>query len=596
MKRKFHLLKPNKKTAIPTNYIFFDTETDPVKIDKDTYEERLKLGTAVYWRRRQSDQKDTEEWFSFTTIKGFWDWVGSKVQKKSRIVLSSHNLSFDIKVLQGFKELRDRGYKIDKIILNHKCNIWRFQKGSAHLLFLDNLNFFSSSLKQLGKSVGLAKKEMPVKSKNKKIWFEYCKRDTEIILYSWKKWLKFITDNDLGNFGLTLAAQALNAFRHRFNPVNFYIHNNEKATKLERESYHGGRTECFYIGKLPEAQYYDLDINSAYSISMHTYEYPINLRGLLQKATISDLRRLLKSYCVIARVDLDSLENIFPYRDIGELIFPIGKFTSVLTSRELQYALDHNYIKKVYDLAIYDKAKVFANYVDFFYNKRKEYKAKGQPAFSFMSKILLNSLYGKFGQQNDVYEKIDEDPEAEDHILREWDVEEQRLITYRIINGEVEKSVGKEEAFNSFPGVSSHITADTRLLLYSYIKKAGKENVYYCDTDSLFVNEKGYQNLKSDIQPGVLGKLKIENQGSNLEIRGLKDYTFGKVNRIKGIRKDAEEIDENHYRQWQFEGMRGALHYERLNKMIIKRITKTLYRDYLKGIVNENGVVTPIKL
>jgi len=593
---KSHLLKDNKTSKLPTEFIFFDVETTIKDLDKETKEHIFRLGTALYWRRREDITKDTVERFQFNTIDKFWQWVFTKTTGQRRIILISHNLGFDFKVLKGFNTLKKVKFKITKLILNYGVNIFRFTKNDKALLFLDNLNYFKTSLKILGDSVGLRKMEMPKFAVSDQEWFKYCQRDTEILFFTWKKWLSFIKDNDLGSFGLTLPSQALNAFRHRFNKHQIYIHHKEDITKTEREAYHGGRTECFYIGKLEKSNYYCLDINSAYSYVMSTLDYPTNFCSHLKNVSVEELKEFLKDRLAIATVKITTPENVFSYNKDEKLCFPVGSFEAVLTTRELEYALSKGYVKKVLDLILYNKSPIFTGYVDFFYTKRKQYKDHGEKAFNYICKIFLNSLYGKFGQRNEVYEQVAENSPGENCIWKEYDVQEEREITYRVINGTVEKSIGFEEAYNAFPAICAHITADTRLLLYKYFKQAGSKNVFYVDTDSLFVNQQGYDNLRDEIQPGKLGKLKVERSGTALEIRGLKDYTFDKITKIKGIRKDAIKISNKKYSQWEFEGIKGSLHYNRLNTQIMKKVVKVMKRDYTKGIVNCGGWVDPFKI
>jgi hypothetical protein len=156
--------------------------------------------------------------------------------------------------------------------------------------------------------------------------------------------------------------------------------------------------------------------------------------------------------------------------------------------------------------------------------------------------------------------------------------------------------VGKEEAFNSIPSISAHITADARNLLTDYIEKAGWENVFYCDTDSLIVNSRGFDNLRDYISNNELGKLKIENTSDNLEIYGLKDYRFGEEVKIKGIKKDAKKISENKYLQYHFEGIRMAMRKGNFAKVLVIPIEKVLKRSYNKGRVLKSGYVKPYHL
>jgi hypothetical protein len=557
-------------------------------------EQELKLGVALYWKVREKESKDTLEWFKFKKSQEFWDFVISKVHRKERLIVMSHNLPFDVRVVKGFKYLKEKGFELNKLIVNNYVNIWKFRKETSTILFLDSLNYFNLSLARLGESIGIKKLEMPRESESDKKWFVYCQRDVEVIYQALKLWFKFLKDNDLGCFSLTLAGQSFNAFRHRFMREPIYIHDNGTATALERESYHGGRNECFFIGKLPEADYYHLDVNSMYPYVMQLYDYPRNLKSLQPVGSIPFLRYMIKKFAIVARVKLRAYEPAFPLKIGEKLCFPTGIFDTVLTTRELEYALDRNYIKEVFEMAIYDKAPLFKEFVNFFYKKRLKYKEDKNSAFDFMCKLLMNSLYGKWGQKNEVFKVIERNTKWDDCYIKEYNLDEREWQVFRVINGVVEQKVGEEEAYHSFPAISAHITADARMLLWWYIREAGEDNVFYCDTDSIFVNQAGFDKIKDLLHPFQLGKIKIADQSRNVEIRGLKDYTFGDKTRIKGIRNDAIKIGFDEFSQWHFEGMRGSIHHHRTDKMVMSKVVKKLRRDYQKGEVQENGKVKPL--
>lgn len=588
-----HIIKDNKATSYPQRFIFFDTETKEHKIDKDTTEHKLKLGVACYCRFRKAQEKPTLQYKIFYTPKAFWEFVESKHHAKSKLYLIAHNIAFDIKIVKGFYHLKRQGYKLQKFIDNVSTNIWDFKKGDKRLVCLDNMNYFKVSLANLGKSIGLEKMVMPLLKQDKSVWLKYCERDVNIMVEAWRLWRAFIFKNNLGSFAKTLASQSLNAFRHRFMTKDIYIHNSKDVTELERISYHGGRVECFYIGKLPKEKYYNLDVNSMYPSVMLKNEYPVKYLYHIVRPPVAFLKGVLKTKCVIAKVKLRTKENIFPYVLENKLVFPIGEFITTLTTRELQYALAKNYIKEVLEMAVYKKAIIFDKYVKFFYNSRLKFTKQHNYSFAYLSKLLLNSLYGKFGQRNEIYEVTNERSKLGDGYYEEWNYQTSKIEKYRVIAGVEETFVGHQEGFNSFPAIPSHVTADARLLLDKFLKIAGYSNVFYCDTDSVITNHKGYNKLSKYIRTAEIGYFSLRATANRVIIKGLKDYIFGKDVKIKGIRHNAELLSANLYRQVKFEGLRGALRKGRADKMIIMNITKRVKRNYTKGIVTKSGWVKP---
>jgi hypothetical protein len=128
------------------------------------------------------------------------------------------------------------------------------------------------------------------------------------------------------------------------------------------------------------------------------------------------------------------------------------------------------------------------------------------------------------------------------------------------------------------------------------------------DTDSLFVNSEGLANLKSEINPTELGKLKIEKSGS-CSIRGCKDYTFNGKIKLKGIKEKAlieiprEAIEHNLcikltdivYLQDQFDTKhRRYSEGTPDGTVLVHSISKKLSRNYDKGIVARSGKVSPL--
>lgn len=589
-----HRIKDNKKCELPYHYLFFDTETRQKDIGQGSLQHFLKLGVALYWRRRPDRDKSQLKWQKFTKPSQFWDFVEAQVPSKSRLVIIAHNLEFDMGIVQGFKQLQKRGYQPTKLIIDSRRQIWKFRNGDKTLLFLDNMNYFRSSLKVLGESIGEAKLSMPSDSESLSHWWAYCEQDVRVMYKAWQFWLTFIIDNDLGNFGLTIASQAFNAYRHRFMSQPIYIHTSNKAVRLERSAYRGGRNECFQLGELPQQQYHLLDINSQYPYVMSTNDYPTNLKSTGKQLSLEQLRAYLKTYSVIAEVVVDTPEPCFAVKHRGKLLFPIGSFRATLTSSELRYGLFYGYVKSVGNYSLYEKGRIFEDYVKFFYGKRQGFQQDGNKVYGYLCKLLLNSLYGKFGQKSEVWEKVGMDYAREYDYWTEFDYEAKETHTYRAVNYVVEERKGYDEGYNSLVSIPAEITANARLYLWQLIKQAGLANVFYCDTDSILVNDEGLKALAPMLSRGELGKLKVQSHPTKVVIRGLKDYIMDGTDKIKGIPKNAEKVSDDSFFVYRSVGIRSGLHNKDINKVVWVRTLKNLTRLYDKGIIMSSQRVMPL--
>ena len=216
--------------------------------------------------------------------------------------------------------------------------------------------------------------------------------------------------------------------------------------------------------------------------------------------------------------------------------------------------------------------------------------------YDHFCKILLNCLYGKFGQRAENWTKIGDAPDEPDRVEDLYVVGGGPRRKLRYLLGEVFELVSYSESFNSFPAIAAHVTAFARMHLWDLMKVAGRGNYYYCDTDSLLVDTTGLARLESYIDPDELGKLKIEYQTQGVTIYGAKDYVTDIKSVSKGIRPDAERLENGVYRQDRWASLQGLLRSNDVATYTVTKVTKTLKRQYLKGTVLDDGSVIPLIL
>jgi hypothetical protein len=126
------------------------------------------------------------------------------------------------------------------------------------------------------------------------------------------------------------------------------------------------------------------------------------------------------------------------------------------------------------------------------YSKRQEMKQQGS-TMEKVAKLLMNSLYGKFGQKFTDRDNWIPLPETLEELDKYDDFE--RFGNYI----RVKTNMTKPASF-CFPIWALYVTAYGRLKLYDILRVA---NPYYCDTDSIIT--------KSEFQDSdQLGKLKRE--------------------------------------------------------------------------------------
>jgi hypothetical protein len=457
---------------------------------------------------------------------------------------------------------------------------------------IDTLNYWRESLDSLGRSVGVAKLPFPSDTATADEWDTYCRRDVEVIRAAMHAWWTFLAAHDLGGAARTLAGQALRTYRHRFMPVEIFIDSDDAGLRLARASYHGGRTEAFYLGRA-RGRVTALDINSMYPYVMSAELFPARSLSRCRSVSLAELRRWVSRYCVVADVTIAPKEPRYAHHTRDGLIFPVGRFREHLTTPDLQTALEHDEIASIHEVVLYEPAHLFRQFISELYALRLAARAAGDVTQTYLLKILMNSLYGKFGQRGETWETIGETDTDTVGTWLEYDYESGVVHRLRSFAGVIQESRKLPESYHSSPAIAAHVTAYARRLLWSLIERAGRRDCYYCDTDSLYVSDRGRDRLADDINPTELGALKVEGETDRLVIHGAKDYEFGDKRVCKGVRSKAQWLTDDSVSQEQWSSLRGLIRAGDISAPQTRTVTKTLHRHYRKGRVTSSGWIAP---
>lgn len=587
-----HKLSRLKRSVIPEHVIFVDTETSFKPIVNGKKPHVLKLGVAIYTRFRRDGKPNTKETFRFETIEQFWEYVSSKKISKTVLYLMAHNANYDFWVLKHISNLEDLKYKVKFTYQGSGTFIAKWMKPGHTIMILSTTNWFKGALSKWGAELDLPKLVMPKGADTKEKWFTYCERDTEILYQLFLWYRQFLVDNDLGSWKYTIASQAFTAFRHRFMNHPIYVPNRDDEGSLPREAYHGGRTECFWIGEHNEGPYYKLDTNSMYPYVMHNYEYPTSLEGEYDNPDKDKTREATRTKCILADCTLSTKLPYFVYRNNGRNIYPIGEFRTVLTTEEFITAYDIGNVIEVHRVAVYRKREIFQKYVDFFYGVKQQAGQEKKKLVRSFAKLYLNSLYGKFGQRGFIDDILGENELPALRISHAFDMDSGKRYTIKQIGSTVIRSSKDGEGYNSIAAIASHVCANARLYLYDTILRIGREHCYYCDTDSIICNQIGVDKIKPLLNNSKLGFWKIEEVADTLSIVAPKHYTFGDKLVLKGVRKDAEKLGNNRYRQEIWPGFNSMLAQGKEQYYTFEQI-KVLSPSIKSGMVQKNGQVTP---
>lgn len=637
-----HYIKPNHSTQVPSRVIFFDTETvERVSpLNRRRCAEFFRLGVAIGGRYHRGEL--VERWeLPFTNIATFWHRVWSEVAPNHTTWLMAHNLIFDlvqvrlcdlfetgelvedrprsVKPKEGNGKARRIGSRL--AVVSDPPNIigCRHVGTAGRLVMVDTFNYFQTSVAAMGEQCGLEKLPMPHFMDDDKQWFEYCHRDVEILertmcqLFSWCKRKR------MGVFRYTAAGLSMSAYRHgRMKkvvedpdspvedghhiadmevPIKILPHDNMDVKRFERESYFGGRTECFRHGAINERVHH-LDVASLFPSVMNGQLYPVKLKRWDLEREILPLAPAINFRHSIAEVLIDSDESELPFKYGKQTLYPRGQFVTVLCGPELEAASKQGLIQGVGRWANFEMDDVFSFFVRDLWAMRFHYQTSNNKLYDQFVKMLLNGLYGKFGQRSQAWVPTDE------HLIAEpWTTQPVintltgNVTKYRGFGWSTEKQVERGEKKGTFPAISAFVTSYARMRMNTLRAIAGPLNVFYQGVDSLIVNTYGIANLDhaGEICNGQLGKLRLIRSADGCQLNGCGDYALGDFVAKAGRKSNAVFNDDGTWTETVF-GRASSLFQTGGRNFIEKYcVTKRPREGYTKGVVGADGWVEPFQ-
>lgn len=585
-----------KNSRYPHSILVFDTEAYRGEIINGVEAQTLRLGVCKYLKVSKDLEVTKEETQVFYSVNDLYTMIDWYSRKDSSIYIYAHNIKYDIQLSGILTYMLGEGWKISIIVLDDPPTFIRLKRGRKSVMFVDTFNYWQTSVKAMGDQLGSAKLTMPEGKDTDEEMIIYCTRDVEILTQYLLTFMRYLDDNDLAGLGLTLASQSFRSYRHRFMKTPIVIHKREEVLQLERDGYMGGRVEAYFIGTAPSQPYYKLDVNSMYPYVMKSHTYPIELVGYSENIMPGRLWDLLEEYYVIADCTLKTDKPIYAYKNGHKLVYPVGEFRTVLHHTELLDRMNLRARDKIHRVAIYRQGDVFSSYVNYLYERKLKAEAEGNKVERHQAKILLNSLYGKFGQREFI-STIQDNPEGVRYgRLTGYSEALGKTVEVMYLGDQIEIRYQGGESIYSCPSIAGAVTAYARRYLWGLIELAGFNNTYYCDTDSLIVNEQGYKNLTSEIDPTRLGKLKLEGVETSLVIQGAKEYIYGTEVKHKGVPHNAKEITLG---VWEYQQFRGAKTWALAGMptgVEVYTRTKTRKTRYDKGTILDNGKVIPLSL
>jgi hypothetical protein len=326
----------------------------------------------------------------------------------------------------------------------------------------------------------------------------------------------------------TAASTAYAWWRLRYLRSAVLVHTHGDCLALERQAIHGGRCEAYYIGTVPEKCAH-LDIRSAYPAVAMTTALPVRLLHYGETNELPNYSDSRGSVGYIAEVTANAALPVAPYRKDGITIYPVGRFRTVLCGPELDLLRSSGRVVKIHRWASYEMEPILAEFQTELWGYRQDALKRGDLHADELFKRLMNGIIGKFAQRGRYWDIVPNATAPKPFGTYYEPLPGGRFECRRSVNWIVQRLVDRGESADSCPAIAAWIYSEARVRLWRLMEKAGRGNVWYVDTDSLFVNASGGRRLSEnpEIPHGEIGGLRDVEGFEALTLFGVKDYKHG---------------------------------------------------------------------
>mgnify|MGYP003624624861 CR=1 FL=1 len=394
---------------------------------------------------------------------------------------------------------------------------------------------------------------------------KYCIQDCQILaeaLHVYSKEATAINEVDPLSC-ITIAAYTMKVYKTNHLPSGTIVRHTLDEYNFCKRAMQGGRTSTFVLHKrVPKDTLDKTRIDYADVVSMYPsvlrYDYmPAGMAGVIEYDDISPVavnhEIINKSFGFIECDITPNRSVMIPpllVKDLvkNKLVDTLEPMVKVVyTSVELQLAIEMGYkVTRIYKMHLYAKRNdMFAGYIDKYIGLKNQASVEmkdSDPDIAAaaigkrsIAKSMLNNLWGKFGQNDDItftdyfstpsdwFKLVRKERNREIDIIHTEVIDEILYTRYKDINKT------KVKLNNTNMAIAAFTTANARVRLYRAFMQIGVNSgrILYCDTDSVIYN---WEVDKPNLEYGDnLGDFKLETNSPIVEFASLGPKTYAYV-------------------------------------------------------------------
>lgn len=539
-----HYVAHNAVTRVPRSFIYLDTEAHRRQEGrKETQSFRLAVAAFDTINRKTGAPRE-REWCHATDTASLWEWIVSRCRAKARTVLVAHKLAYDLRIADAFTHLPALGWTFKAGRVDDGGAWFMFRNATRTLACVDSTSWCPVPLERLGEAVGIPKLAVPEEDDSREAWFARCTRDVEILAESWSRLVRWVEDDDLGNWKLSGAGQSWAAFRHRFMVHKLLVHEDDDARATERAASHTGRCEAWRHGRLTDGPYTEWDYTTAYAHIGATCDVPIKLAGELRAPTLERVLHLARTRAVLCEIEVTTDVPVLAERTDTGIRWPVGTFATACWENELRQAVECGARCRVTRAWVYRRAPALREFCVWVLDGLEGRRGPVDPVVRVALKHWSRALIGRTAARWSRWEPWGEAPTSSVHLGKVHDGSAGEVYAMLQLGTQLIRQTGEPDNPDAMVAVMSWVMAESRVRLWQAMQVAGLENVCYVDTDSLIVGPAGSAKLERR----ELDTLRVKGEWSEIEILGPRQIIPGARLRAAGVPRNALKVAE---RTWE---------------------------------------------
>lgn len=598
----------------PRRWIVYDTETTEHRVSGQpgTRELTFRLGAAVGYHLF-SDSTSEGEWLDMITPEVFHDWIDCADRTDVPIWIFAHNHSFDARVVGFFRDLalgryalaptpgaKRRGAYREPLFLvdgpPFLLRLWR--EDGQQLILADTYNWLEVPLAQIGDWLGYPKGRVDFAKATDAELLEYCRRDVEITDRALQAIWGFCRKIHVVHWQPTIAAQALSVFRGYKASKRVKMPDDVSLLALDRHAYYGGRQEAFRLGRV-DTPVHQVDVNSMYPYVMKHSLFPCEVIDHELQETDPKEGPPPHPSQTTAEVWLDAPDTPYPVHCRDGVWHCRGRVRTILCGPELRRACEARHVIRYSRYCRYRLSDLFSEMVQSLWDLRLDAQRRGEGIPDRLSKSLMNSLTGKFGQKTGKWVTQGQDYPRNHygHGLGVGAIQGQDY-EWRIIAGTLQHRTKDVLAAHAFVPISAYITSYGRVFMDAVRSKLWEPDTYYQATDSLLLSSENLMMLAHAglLKDDELGMFRHEGTWEWIDIKALNWIERNQRPIRGGVPHSAEPLGSGVFMGEKWGTFWGGISTASSLSPCIRTTLTRLSETYSRGRVSPGGACTPWRI